>query len=130
MLLFIAKRFTGNAVLVDYEEEEIKKQEIFFGKFAEKLPDSVGISLSIYSYSGGEKIIVDNYSIKDGKISREKLINPDIVIFMHSKYFYEKRDFCQLIQDAIADGKITIEIHNTSLFSLRKYKEVMECFGL
>ena len=132
-LLFFAKKFTGNVVLIDYgfnyENEEIKKQEIAFEEFADKLPDSVDISLSVYSYSGGEKIVIDEYWIKNGRIIREKLSNPDIIISIHSKYFYEKKDFCQLMQDAIVDGEIMIDIIDKSIFSLQDYKEVMECFG-
>jgi hypothetical protein len=108
-----------------------------FAEYAEKqnlvkdLPKDSKILLKFYNFNSGERQWEDIYAIKKGEITKGSVENPDLIIFIHSKYIQQSSDICSAIKKANQNNDLSYEIFISDIKFLWKYKSILKyknCF--
>ncbi len=97
------------------------------------LPANSLISLKLYNMEAETKNWEESYIIKKGKVEKGNLENPDIIIYLNSKYIKDLGNICDAAKQAKANGDISYDTKISQLSIMWKYKNMIKysrCFGL
>ena len=96
------------------------------------LPKDAAISLKLYNFDAGERQWEESYIIEKSKVQEGLAQNPDLEIWLHSKYIPQASNFCSAAKKAKSNGDIAFELKLSKVKFLWKYRGMMkykECFG-
>jgi len=99
------------------------------------LPNNLGILFKFYNFNNVFKEIEKSYVLSNEGVYEGTLNNPEITLFLHSKYLenWNSRNFCNIISSAINNGDFGYETSLSSVslaWKLKKLTKHKSCFGL
>ena len=151
-VLVINAKITGNSVFSMFsgsEEKQINEGKtvqmtvtkenlgLYFEQqeIVKDLPKDAVIGFAFYSFSNGERVWEEKYTIRKGSVVKKDYSNenPDMIIYMHSRNFNLFGDVCNAVKTANKNGDLGYDIKISKASLLWKYKKMMgyrECFGM
>ena len=114
------------------QEINIIAETILSSEFIGDLPKKGIIGLRFFDFKGGERIWQSGFLIGKNQFLSEG--NPDIQLFLHSKYISQLngKNLCGVIETARANGDLAIETTVSNAKLLLKYSGMLkhrDCFG-
>lgn len=137
LLLCPKTNLTGNAIStptlkINYSnfEKEVAKNYIILA-----LPTNSKAVLQFYNITNGKKQLESSFILGKSNVTKGSLENPDITLSLNSNYLKEltNNNFCQVIQKAINNGDLGVEMGLSEISLAWKYKSVLRyagCFGI
>lgn len=103
-------------------------------QFVKDIPNDGKILLSFYNFNSGERQIEKSFIIKKNKVEEGAISNPDLNIYIHSKYLkiLNSQNFCSTVSSANRNKDLGYEYSMSTgklvwkFKGLHKYKS---CFG-
>ena len=132
----ITDQSTGSQQIQIYpltqQEINIIAETILSSEFIGDLPKKGIIGLRFFDFKGGERIWQSGFLIGKNQFLSEG--NPDIQLFLHSKYISQLngKNLCGVIETARANGDLAIETTVSNAKLLLKYSGMLkhrDCFG-
>jgi len=103
-------------------------------KIIQDLPRSANLELILYNYDKGYRELEESYSITKGDVKKGSSEDPDMIIYLSSKYidYFSSEDFCSVIKKAKLNGDVGYDIRRSQTILLFKYGKMLnykDCFG-
>ena len=125
-----SQTYSTPAVNITYSniQTELPKTNVI-----QALPKDAVILINFYNFDSGEKVIEKSYILTNGGMI-EGSRDSDLIISIHSKYLSEltNQNFCQVIEEAKANGDLGIETNLSSTQLAWKFKSMYSyrtCLG-
>ena len=98
------------------------------------LPKDAQISIKPYNFNTGERQWESEYKITGDVVQEGKNENPDVSVWIHSKYLTQLKEnnFCDVIKQAKQNGDFAFDTNLSKTKLLWKYKSMLKyekCFG-
>jgi len=100
-----------------------------------ELPKDAVILLRFYSFDGGKRVWKRSYVLEGGRIREGSVQNPEITLYIHSKYLepLTNQNFCSIIRQAKINGDLGMESRLPKVKLMWRFKNMLkykDCLGV